>query len=136
MATQENIERIEAALRQLADLIAGDLPVCEVSRVLRLPGSHNTKRGEWNSVEVIELHPDRRYELDDLEEWFAEQSPIRLLFEAAQNVERATTTSPECGALHVPSLASGIVRCSLLGVGLADVHEHSGEPLASISKIM
>jgi len=78
LPTQENIERLEAALHQLADLVAGDLPVCEVSRVLRLPDTHNTKRGEWNAVEIIELHPDRRYELDDLEEWFAEQSPIML----------------------------------------------------------
>jgi phage/plasmid-associated DNA primase len=78
LSTQENLDRIEAALRQLADLVAGDLPVCEISRVMRLPGTHNTKRGEWNSVEVIELHPERRYELDDLEEWFAEQSPIML----------------------------------------------------------
>jgi P4 family phage/plasmid primase-like protien len=76
--TQANAERIEALLRQLADVVAGDLPVCEISRVLRLPGSHNTKRGEWNPVEIIELHPERRYEMDDLEEWLAEQSPVML----------------------------------------------------------
>jgi P4 family phage/plasmid primase-like protien len=76
LATQGNIERIEAALRQLADLVAGDLPVCEASRVLRMPGSHNTKDGAWTEVEVISLDADRRYELDDLEEWLSEQSPV------------------------------------------------------------
>lgn len=78
MDTQANIERIEAALRQLADIVAGDLPVCEVSRVLRLPGTHNTKNGAWTEVEVTSFDPDRRYELDDLEEWFSEQSPVML----------------------------------------------------------
>jgi len=40
------------------------------------------------------------------------------------------------GGVLCTRLASGIERSSLLGVRLADVHEHFGEPLASISKIM
>jgi hypothetical protein len=78
METQGNIERIKLALRQLADLVAGDLAVCEVARVLRLPGTHNTKEGAWTEVEVISLDDHRRYELDDLEEWLSEASPIML----------------------------------------------------------
>jgi P4 family phage/plasmid primase-like protien len=77
--TQAEMERIEAALRQLADVVAGDLVVCEVSRVMRLPGSHNSKEHiGWQEVEIVELHPERRYELDDLEEWFGEQTPVML----------------------------------------------------------
>ena len=76
LPTQGNIERIEAALRQLADLVAGDPAVCEVARVLRLPTSHNTKDGKWIEVEVLWLEAHRRYELDDLEEWLAEARPI------------------------------------------------------------
>ncbi|WP_456664223.1 hypothetical protein [Bradyrhizobium sp. LB13.1] len=76
--TQAERERIEAALRQLCDIVAGDPAVCEVSRVLRLPGTHNTKDGAWNEVEITSFDPDRRYELDDLEEWFSEQSPVML----------------------------------------------------------
>jgi hypothetical protein len=87
METQPNIERIEAALRQLADLVAGDLAVCEVSRVMRLPGTHNTKKGGWTEVEVLALDGRRRYELDDLEEWLAEVSPILL----RKSRERALT---------------------------------------------
>jgi hypothetical protein len=76
---QENMERIETALRQLADVIAGDLSVCEVARVMRLPGSHNSKEHiGWREVEIIELHADRRYELSDLEDWLSEQSPVML----------------------------------------------------------
>jgi P4 family phage/plasmid primase-like protien len=78
ISTQDNIERLEAFYRQLADVMAGDLSVCEVSRVMRLPGSHNSKEGAFTEVEIIELHPDRRYDLDELEEWLAEQSPVML----------------------------------------------------------
>jgi putative DNA primase/helicase len=70
-------DRIEGALRILADLVAGDLQVCEVARLMRLPGTHNTKRSEWTPV-VITHQTDHRYELDDLEEWLGEQSPIIL----------------------------------------------------------
>ncbi|WP_456703025.1 hypothetical protein [Bradyrhizobium sp. USDA 4449] len=71
------VERIEAALKQLADLVAGDLQCAEVSRLMRLPGSHNTKDDGWIAVEIIEQNDDR-YELSDLEEWLSEQSPVLL----------------------------------------------------------
>jgi hypothetical protein len=71
------MDRIEADLRQLADLIGGDLSVCEIARVMRLPGSHNSKKGVWKPVEVIEF-TGKRYHLDDLEEWLAEASPVIL----------------------------------------------------------
>jgi P4 family phage/plasmid primase-like protien len=66
--------RVEAALRQLADIVGGDLQVCEIARLMRLPGSHNSKRGERTPV-TITHQADHRYELDDLEEWLAETSP-------------------------------------------------------------
>jgi len=97
METQPNIERIEAALRQLADLVAGDRAVCEVSRVMRLPGTHNTKNGRWTEVEVLALDGRRRYELDDLEEWLSEVSPI-LLRKSRERALTAGETNPflEC----------------------------------------
>jgi P4 family phage/plasmid primase-like protien len=75
-----NIEqdRIEALMRQLSDLVAGDLAVCEVARVMRMPGTHNTKNGAWTEVTIQSFHPDRRYDISDIEEWCAEQSPVML----------------------------------------------------------
>jgi hypothetical protein len=55
--------------------------------VLRLPGTHNTKNGAWTEVEVLSLDGRRRYELDDLEEWLSEVSPILL----RKSRERAVT---------------------------------------------
>jgi hypothetical protein len=46
---------------------------------MRLPGSHNSKEHiGWKEVEIVELHPERRFELDDIEEWLSEQSPVTL----------------------------------------------------------
>jgi hypothetical protein len=74
---REDVERIEAVLRQIADVVAGDLQCAEISRLMRLPGSHNTKDGGWVAVEIVAQN-GRCYELEDLEEWLSEQSPVML----------------------------------------------------------
>jgi P4 family phage/plasmid primase-like protien len=79
-----NMADIEQDLRTLADLVGGDSKVCEVARLMRLPGSHNTKLGEWSQATVV--HPAHfdgetvlhRYELEDLREMLREKSPIIL----------------------------------------------------------
>jgi phage/plasmid-associated DNA primase len=76
--TSADIERIEAALRLLADTVGGDVAVCEIARLMRLPGTHNTKQGAFLPVEIATLDGDRRYELDDIEEWLSETSPVIL----------------------------------------------------------
>ena len=73
----EEIERIEAALKLLCDLVGGDNEVTQPSAVMRLPGTHNSKFGEWKQVVVVEQNK-KRYELSDLEEWLSETSPIIL----------------------------------------------------------
>lgn len=70
-------ERIEQALRLLADTVGGDVSVCEIARLMRLPGTHNTKFGKFTPVTIRTL-TDRRYELDDIEEWLSETSPVIL----------------------------------------------------------
>ena len=36
---------------------------------MRLPGSHNSKEGDWLPVEIVCHHKERRYELEALEDW-------------------------------------------------------------------
>jgi AAA domain/RepB DNA-primase N-terminal domain len=74
-ATPENIERVEALLRLLADHVGGDLACAEASRLMRLPGSHNSKAGAWTEVRLIADRP-LRYELGDLTEWLETASPV------------------------------------------------------------
>lgn len=69
-----SIERAERINALLADVVGGD-PVSDVCRLMRLPGSHNTKRGEWTAVEVASGGYERRYEVDDVEDMLDVLSP-------------------------------------------------------------
>src|SRR5215831_3877933 len=75
LATHEFLSPIETVLRQLCDVIGGDLAVAHPAALLRLPGTNNSKNGEWFDVQVIHWE-ERFYELDDLEEWLGEQSVV------------------------------------------------------------
>lgn len=88
---EETEEAIVATLKQLAGICAGDLNVCDLARVLRLPGTGNSKRetlaandGMPKLCRVIETS-DRSYEFDDIVEWLDWQRPV---------VERPTAETP------------------------------------------
>ena len=70
-ATSENIALVETLLRQLAEHLGGDPAVCEIARLMRLPGTHNTKEGAWNEVRVVSEIP-ARYDPGELAEWLDE----------------------------------------------------------------
>jgi hypothetical protein len=74
-ATPETILQAESLLRSLANVVGGDPAVFEVARVMRLPGSFNTKGGGRIPVQVIADRPIR-FELDDLSEWVSETRPL------------------------------------------------------------
>jgi hypothetical protein len=84
---QAEQQRIEDDLTLLRDLVGGDINVCEIARVMRLPGSHNSKfDGEMIPVAVLTSN-GRRYHLDDLEEMLTDKAPIIL------HKERPTATT-------------------------------------------
>ncbi len=83
--SSDDIERIEAALKLLCDLVGGDIKVTQPSAVMRLPGTFNTKNENQNhEVMVVWKNGGNgkaelaTYELDDIEEWLAEASPVIL----------------------------------------------------------
>jgi hypothetical protein len=71
----EDAERIIAARKRLHALTASDA-VHDAPRFMRLPGSHNSKRGDWLLVETVSYHPERRYALEVLEDWLDEAATI------------------------------------------------------------
>jgi hypothetical protein len=75
-ATPETIAEVERLLRRLVDVLAADPAAAECSRLLRLPGTHNTKRGAWVEVTVEVCEPQRRYDLGELAEWLDEARPL------------------------------------------------------------
>jgi hypothetical protein len=74
-ANEENIARVERLLKLLADVVAGDPAVCECSRVMRLPGSHNSKNGEWVLVKMVSERTGS-YSLAQLETWLKIAKPV------------------------------------------------------------
>jgi P4 family phage/plasmid primase-like protien len=128
---------IELDLHTLADLVGGDTKVCEIARLMRLPGSHNTKFGEWCQVKVVyPSHFDgetvlRRYELEDLREMLREKSPIILRKERP----RAATVSEggedneftrywkETGHTPQTDVEKRINAMMYMGSGDASIHE-------------
>src|SRR5215831_2905871 len=68
-ATSETMADVEQLLQRLADLLGADPAATDCSRLLRLPGTHNTKNGEQIEVTIEVSRPDLRYELDDLRDW-------------------------------------------------------------------
>src|SRR6516165_541335 len=67
-ATPETVLQAETALRGIADILGRDPAVAEIARLMRLPGSHNTKNGERLPVTVVS-DTGARFELDDLCQW-------------------------------------------------------------------
>ena len=59
--------RIDAILKQLSGVFAGDPVPAQIAAVMRLPGTHNTKTGEMREVEVIDAEGPR-WEIEDIEE--------------------------------------------------------------------
>jgi RecA-family ATPase len=74
-ATAESIASVEKMLRQLCNHLGGDPQVCEIARLMRLPGTHNTKDDAWTEVKVI-YETATRYDPGELAEWLADVSPV------------------------------------------------------------
>lgn len=78
----EHREIVTTALRRLAMVLAGDMACAEVARILRLPGTHNTKAatkllydGQAALCEVLS-DTGSVYDLDQLAEWLGEQRVV------------------------------------------------------------
>lgn len=79
----ETEEAIVAVLKQLAGIMAGDTAVCDLARIMRLAGTHNTKPevmaesgGQPVPVFILSADWTRRHEFSDLVEWLDWQRPV------------------------------------------------------------
>jgi hypothetical protein len=61
-----SVPDLERANRRLAHALGGDLASVDAARILRPPASWNHKHSPPAPVELIELEPTRRYDLDEL----------------------------------------------------------------------
>ena len=87
----EHGEEIEELLKQLAAMMAGDVKAAERARVLRLPGSHNSKNGEWLEVTLVKgLCEYATYSLRVLKAWITGAKPL-LTYKRTKKDERDPT---------------------------------------------
>jgi len=71
----DDADRIVAARKKIQDLTASD-PVHDAPRIMRLPGTHNSKCGDWLEAKIVSHHPERRYSLEALQDWLDRQGVI------------------------------------------------------------
>lgn len=116
-------ERLEEALSLLADLLGGDTKPAHPAALMRLPGTHNTKRDQWTLVEVLAT-TQRRYELDDLEEWLARTSPKILRKERPQPPTNPFLQAAEqLGFKPSVDVEQRLSQMIYMGGGKASIHD-------------
>lgn len=71
----EPTEAFLEILRGLARVFNGDRAVVDLARIMRLPGTENTKHGDARPVTILHA-TGRRYSLDDLREWLSWQREL------------------------------------------------------------
>ncbi len=76
--------RAERVMRALANLVGGDPAVCEVARLMRLPGSTNSKRDEAKPVMLLKIAENSASNFQQLED-MAKGEPV---------IEQAAKASP------------------------------------------
>lgn len=72
------MDRAEILLKRLANHIGGDIQVAHCVALLRVPGTHNSKRGEWKRVTVLH-EGTQTYTIQELERWLdSEHRPVMV----------------------------------------------------------
>jgi P4 family phage/plasmid primase-like protien len=72
-------DELKGELKRLMAILGGDPRVCDLARVMRLPGSLHTKQEPWVEVTVVYSDYDRRYDLSDISDWLDYQRPVIAL---------------------------------------------------------
>ena len=116
------VPELERANRRLANALGGDLVSVDAARILRPPSTWNYKHSPPTPVELIELDPARRYDLDQLVDGLddlpgrpsvsattprrtgrTELDTLLLAIPAAEYVHALTGISPDrTGKIHCP----------------------------------
>lgn len=74
----DGMDAAEVLLRRIANHLGGDKAVAHRVALLRVPGSHNSKRGGWKEVQVIQ-ESAARYTPAEIAEWLdGEHEPVMV----------------------------------------------------------
>jgi hypothetical protein len=89
--TPENKAEIEHLLRRLADHLGGDVAVCHVAAIMRMPGTTNSKNGDKLEVRILVERPEALYTIEELKTWLESATPI-----IHRKGEAGNGSSPDC----------------------------------------
>ena len=95
-----DLDELERANRRLAHHLGGDRASVDASRILRPPTSWNRKRTPPTPVELLDLQPARRYQLDELTAHLADPPTPRRSISAPS---RAATSDLDQLLLAIPA---------------------------------
>ena len=95
-----DLDELEQANRRLAIRLGGDLASVDAARILRPPTSWNRKRTPPTRVELLALHPARRYQLSQLTAGLTDPPPRRR---PTASVNRAAITELDRHLLAIPA---------------------------------
>ena len=101
-----DVERVEKLLKHISFVLAGDPAVCEVSRVMRVPDTRNTKNGADHHVHILQRN-DVRYTIEQLEEYFGQALPLLLRVESESPTVKIKRSAYEQYVASLP-LGDGI----------------------------
>ena len=130
-------------LKRLAGVVGGDPRVCDLPRILRLPGTVNSKPGVIDGeCRVLEADWDRRYELDDIVEWLDWQRPMVALAEvqaAPARVAAGAALDPFAAyaadlGIRLPKDIDALLAGMTYGGGDSGVHAVQLQVSASLAK--
>ena len=118
---QAERERFEALLRRLCDRFGGDPAPAHIAPLMRLPGTHNRKRGACLPVTVE--GDGRRYHLEDLEEWLDEQPVAIARKPSAPRIAPEPESNPFLVAAREHGLKPALdVEAELARMQLGNIH--------------
>jgi RecA-family ATPase len=64
----DEVARYNAVLKRVTEYFCGDKAVAHAVALLRWPGTHNSKNGEWAEVSRV-MQSDAHYDLYEIEDW-------------------------------------------------------------------
>lgn len=93
--SREQAPSTEGIMRRICAKLAGDTSAAEVSRVLRLPGSHNSKNDEWIEVAVVgELSSWKSYGVAEIDQYFSELDPQLTYRQTKRDMAASNDNNP------------------------------------------
>src|SRR5262249_39678455 len=121
-------------LRLIANYIGGDPQVAETARLMRLPGSHNTRKaGENLPVTLQDVDLNRRYDLTELTDFLLEAHPI-MPAPTISKAEEDSGDGSESGMSVEPHWRRCALRASLASITPNCARPRSSYPTARPSR--